>query len=188
MSYQQKVIENGNNEDDPRKTSLTSRPNIKELTHKQRNWFSSFEKNRSEVTSVDSVRRTSVKNDHTPNLLSGSGSTTGSSPQSLPPDATPTPPSNLNTPRDRRPLSASLGLGARGGSTASDSIEAYLQNWKKSESPLSSPSSYESGRYVIIIFRYYFLLFLATFLNGNNSFFHSFYLACFDDKTVICRC
>ena len=89
MSYQQKVIENGNNEDDPRKTSLTSRPNIKELTHKQRNWFSSFEKNRSEVTSVDSVRRTSVKNDHTPNLLSGSGSTTtGSSPQSLPPDAT----------------------------------------------------------------------------------------------------
>ena len=52
MSYQQKVIENGNNsaaEDDPsRKTSLTSRPNIKELTHKQRNWFSSFEKNRSQ--------------------------------------------------------------------------------------------------------------------------------------------
>ena len=126
MSYQQKVIENGNNEDDPRKTSLTSRPNIKELTHKQRNWFSSFEKNRSEVTSVDSVRRTSVKNDHTPNLLSGSGSTTGSSPQSLPPDATPTPPSNLNTPRDRRPLSASLGLGPRG-STASDSIEDYLR-------------------------------------------------------------
>ena len=75
MSYQQKVIENGNNEEELRKTSLTARPNIKELTHKQRNWFSSFEKNRSgEVTSVDSVRRTSVKNDHTPSLLSGHGS------------------------------------------------------------------------------------------------------------------
>ena len=74
MSYQQKVIENGNNEEELRKTSLTARPNIKELTSKQRNWFSSFEKNRSEVTSVDSVRRTSVKNDHTPNLLSGHGS------------------------------------------------------------------------------------------------------------------
>ena len=176
MSYQQKVIENGNNsaaEDDPsRKTSLTSRPNIKELTHKQRNWFSSFEKNRSQevrtyvfnddavwfsvkfcgntkliyftlfqvVTSVDSVRRTSVKNDHTPNLLSGSGGEcTSPAPQSLPPDATPTPASNLFTPRDRRPLSAR-------GSTTSDSIEDYIRNWKKSESPLSSPSSYESGR------------------------------------------
>ena len=79
MSYQQKVIENGNNEEELRKTSLTSRPNIKELTHKQRNWFSSFEKNRTEVTSVDSVRRTSVKNDHTPNLLSGHGSCSPSS-------------------------------------------------------------------------------------------------------------
>ena len=49
MSYQQKVIENGNNEEELRKTSLTARPNIKELTHKQRNWFSSFEKNRSSM-------------------------------------------------------------------------------------------------------------------------------------------
>lgn len=93
------------------------------------------------VTSVDSVRRTSVKNDHTPNLLSGSGGgeCTSPAPQSLPPDATPTPASNLFTPRDRRPLSAR-------GSTTSDSIEDYIRNWKKSESPLSSPSSYESGR------------------------------------------
>ena len=33
-----------------------------------------------------------------------------------------------------------------------------------------------------------FLLFLAAFLNVNNSFFHSFDLAFFDDKTGICRC
>ena len=33
---------------------------------------------------------------------------------------------------------------------------------------------------------YNFLLFFATFLNGNNSFFHSFDLAFFDDKTGIC--
>ena len=55
MSYQQKVIENGNNEaseatEGPRKTSVGNgagpRPNIKELTNKQRNWFSSFERSK----------------------------------------------------------------------------------------------------------------------------------------------
>jgi hypothetical protein len=44
MSYQQKAFENG--EEELRKTSLASRPNIKELTNKQKNWFSSFEKSR----------------------------------------------------------------------------------------------------------------------------------------------
>ena len=62
MSYTQKLIENGNNSEDEnsRKTSVTCKPNIKELTNKQRNWFSSFEKSRKESNGnepIDSVRR-----------------------------------------------------------------------------------------------------------------------------------
>ena len=159
-------MENNNESEaasDLRKTSLGSvRPNIKELTNKQRNWFSSFEKQRAPSTTstngvpdsgdpakpepIDSARRTSVKNE--PNLMAGGGVTTatppkigagspsGSGPVSLPPDATPTPPSNLNLPRDRRPLSAR-------GSGNSDSIEDYLRNWKKTDegnSPSGGPS------------------------------------------------
>ena len=61
MSYTQKLIENGNNSEDEnsRKISVT-KPNIKELTNKQRNWFSSFEKSRKESNGnepIDSVRR-----------------------------------------------------------------------------------------------------------------------------------
>ena len=62
MSYTQKLIENGNNsaseEESSRKPSV--KPNIKELTNKQRNWFSSFEKSRKESNGnepIDSVRR-----------------------------------------------------------------------------------------------------------------------------------
>ena len=62
MSYTQKLIENGNNsaseEENSRKPSV--KPNIKELTNKQRNWFSSFEKSRKESNGnepIDSVRR-----------------------------------------------------------------------------------------------------------------------------------
>ena len=147
MSYQQKVIENGNNEDGlggsegPRKTSVGGpRPNIKELTNKQRNWFSSFERSKTNEP-IDSTRRTSVKNDNTPSLLSGSGSTSSgtnvtpsASPKSSLSDATPTPPSNLDRPRDRRPLSA----------RSSDSIEDYIRNWKKNGDDESSP---EPSRY-----------------------------------------
>ena len=146
MSYQQNVIENGNNEDGgPRKTSLGGpRPNIKELTNKQRNWFSSFERSKTNEP-IDSTRRTSVKNDNTPSMLSGSASTTSgpastssgpnvtstpsASPKSSLSDATPTPPSNLDRPRDRRPLSA----------RSSDSIEDYIRNWKKNGDDESSP-------------------------------------------------
>lgn len=79
---------------------------VKELTNRQRNWFPSFEKGKTE--SVESARRTSVKNDSTPNLISGSGEE-----------------NHLDLPGDRRPLSART-------STSSDSIEDYLRNWKKS--------------------------------------------------------
>ncbi len=161
MSYTQKLMENGsanNHSDDSesaRKLSTGPKPNIKDLTNRQRNWFSSFEKSRTPSTTdkptspssnsstngiepIDSARRSSVKNDSTPSSIAGSisGSVTPPQlPKSLPPDATPTPPSSLNLPRDRRPLSA------RG----SDSIEDYIRNWKKgdpekgSSSPLPSP-------------------------------------------------
>ena len=59
-------------------------------------------------------------------ISGGSGS-----PESLLPDATPTPPSSLDLPRDRRPLSAR-------GSNNSDSIEDYIRNWKKNDSGTSS--------------------------------------------------
>ena len=81
--------------------------------------------------SEDSFRGSSVKNDHTPLVTSGSSG----SPKSLLPDATPTPSSNLHLPRDRRPLRAR-------GSNNSDSIEDYIRNWKKNDSgtsPLHSP-------------------------------------------------
>ena len=60
-SYTQKLIKNGNNSEDEnsRKTSVT-KPNIKELTNKQRNWFSSFEESQKESNGnepIDSVRR-----------------------------------------------------------------------------------------------------------------------------------
>jgi hypothetical protein len=94
------------------------------------------------MESVDSVRRSSVKNDHTPHsVLSGAGLTGSGSPnpKSLPPDATPTPPANLNLPRDRRPLSARA-------SNNSDSIEDYIRNWKKNDtSPGASPSPSNSS-------------------------------------------
>ena len=137
MSYTQKLIENGEEEAGGRKSSTSSlgcgsRPNIKEMTNKQRNWFASFEKSKNITNSngnaaepIDSVRRPSVKNDHTPTSVCGS-------PKSLPPDpATPTPPSSLNLPRDRRPLNPARGCGA------SDSIEDYLRNWKKNENGVS---------------------------------------------------
>ena len=139
MSYQQKVIENGNNEaseatEGPRKTSVGPRPNIKELTNKQRNWFSSFERSKNNEP-IDSARRTSVKNDSTPSLLSGSSgpqSTPTASPKSSLSDATPTPPSNLDRPRDRRPLSARC---------SSDSIEDYIRNWKNGSDGSTSPTN-----------------------------------------------
>ena len=50
MSYTQKLIENGNNsEDEKLRKNKVTKPNIKELTNKQRNWFSSFEKSRKEL-------------------------------------------------------------------------------------------------------------------------------------------
>lgn len=135
MSYTQKLMENGDTENSTdRKFSSGQKPNIKELTNKQRNWFSSFEKSKVSTESIDSARRTSVKSENTPSIISGGGGDLTPPPsKSLPPDATPTPPSSLNLPRDRRPLSA------RG---SSDSIEDYLRNWKKNEngtSPIPSP-------------------------------------------------
>ena len=124
-----KLTNTNNEETAGHKTSLSSiaRPNIKELTNKQRNWFSNFERGKTSTSgpsgsstpeSVDSSRRTSVKQDHVPNILSGFDNPV--------PDATPTPSANLNQPGDRRPLNALT-------SSSSDSIEDYIRNWKKTD-------------------------------------------------------
>ena len=112
-------------------SSTPGRPNIKALTNKQRNWFSSFEKGKS-VESVDSARRTSVKNDNTPSFLAGGGTEVTKSIL----DVTPTPPANLNLPGDRRPLSAKA---------STDSIDDYLKNWKKSTPAPTSPTKGSSN-------------------------------------------
>ena len=88
--------------------------NAKEAISKQRNWFSSFEKNKTPVAeNVESARRASVNKENNPSLVSGQGSPSRSYP--LSPNHQPKSPK-----------------------TSVDSIEAYMQNWKKS--PVSSES------------------------------------------------
>ena len=133
LSFQQKSDqEKSESSSNQENASSKPRPNVKELTNKQRNWFPNFEKgktpNATVTENVDSARRTSVKNDNTPQLLSGKD------------EANPVPPANLELPGDRRPLSART-------STSSDSIEDYLRNWKKSnptgEPPKEDPNQNE---------------------------------------------
>lgn len=94
--------------------------------------------NGTDVTSesVDSSRRISVKSGNAPSLLS---SRVEEPPKSTSPAPTSpiieetTPSANLDLPGDRRPLSATA-------SNASDSIEDYIRNWKKS--PTRSPDDH----------------------------------------------
>ena len=128
------------------KTSIGSigRPNIKELTNKQRNWFSNFERGKTSTSAstsgtvtpenVESARRTSVKQDNIPNLLSGfdkHGTKNDVLSKGHVPDATPTPSSNLNQPGDRRPINVLT-------SSSSDSIEDYIRSWKGDSTTNSS--------------------------------------------------
>ena len=89
-------------------SSDCDRDRVKELTNRQRNWFPSFEKQRNNE-SVDSSRRTSVKNDNTPNLISS-------------------PKPDVETPVT---TSASAKKTPGLSTSSSDSIEDYLRNWKK---------------------------------------------------------
>lgn len=118
ISFQQRTTsEHNNNSMTP--PEKPHRPNIKELTNKQRNWFSNFERGKEDGTPQ---RRSSVPASVAENL-----------------NATPSGSANLNLPGDRRPLSAR--------SSTSDSIEDYLRNWKKSSrgssptTPVKSPTS-----------------------------------------------
>ncbi len=86
---------------------------------RERNWFPSSTGKQQE--SVESARRTSVKNDNTPNLLSSAQRTPAPAPAPQQ-DSSPMPPSNLDTPGDRRPLNTS------------ENLDAYMKNWKNSES------------------------------------------------------
>ena len=115
------------------------RPNIKELTNKQRNWFSNFERGKTSASgaapseNVESARRSSVKDENVTNILSDldkSGSNSESTLKNTVPDSTPTPTANLNLPGDRRPINF-LSSGS------SDSIEDYIRNWKGDSIPES---------------------------------------------------
>ena len=96
--------------------------NAKEAISKQRNWFSNFEKSKSSPgpESVDSARRTSVNKENKPNFISGL-----TEPHSSPLRATPLSPNHQSQSKTISPKT-------------SDSIEAYMQNWKKT--PSSSKS------------------------------------------------
>ena len=96
--------------------------NAKEAISKQRNWFSNFEKSKTQTSpgpeSVDSARRTSVNKENKPNFISGL-----TEPHTSPVRATPLSPNHQS-----KTISPKT----------SDSIEAYMQNWKKT--PSSSKS------------------------------------------------
>ena len=79
--------------------------------------------NFTKTENVDSARRTSVKKDNVPSLVSSPS--TGSS--------------NLDMPGDRRPLSAK-------NSNSTDGIEDYLKNWKKSSPPTSPVNENEEKK------------------------------------------
>ena len=94
--------------------------NAKEAISKQRNWFSNFEKSKSSPgpESVDSARRTSVNKENKPNFISGLSE----------PHTSPLRPTPLSPNHQSKTISPKT----------SDSIEAYMQNWKKT--PSSSKS------------------------------------------------
>lgn len=86
--------------------------NAKEAISKQRNWFSNFEKSKSGPESVDSSRRTSVNKENKPNYISGM----------IDPES---PVRNLPLSPNHQPKPAVTPR------TPGDSIEAYMQNWRK---------------------------------------------------------
>ena len=90
--------------------------NAKEAINKQRNWFSNFEKSKTGPESVDSARRTSVNKENKPSYVSAGSEVTTPARVAMP--LSPNHQSKTVSPK------------------TSDSIEAYMQNWKKS--PTSS--------------------------------------------------
>ena len=90
--------------------------NAKEAISKQRNWFSNFEKSKTGPESVDSARRTSVNKENKPSFVSGSVSSEPGSPAR----------SSVTMPLSPNHQTKSISP------KTSDSIEAYMQNWKKS--------------------------------------------------------
>ena len=149
--YKSPFVSTNSDDANGTKTSIGSigRPNIKELTNKQRNWFSNFERGKTSTSAstsgtvtpenVESARRTSVKQDNIPNLLSGfdkHGTKNEIVFKGSVPDATPTPSSNLNQPGDRRPINVLT--------SSSDSIEDYIKSWKGDPSTNSMNPKVES--------------------------------------------
>ena len=107
------------------------------LIHKSSSPRTSFPANNfTKTENVDSARRTSVKNDNVPSLISSPAAAAASASGS----------SNLDMPGDRRPLSAR-------NSNSTDGIEDYLKNWKKSTSPVNE----EDEKKYAFIYLFYFV-------------------------------
>ena len=95
--------------------------NAREAISKQRNWFSNFEKSKT-PESVDSARRTSVNKENKPSSISGGSPVNGEAGA----------PARVTLPLSPNHQSKSISP------KTSDSIEAYMHNWKKS--PTNSKS------------------------------------------------
>ena len=107
------------------RTSLAAAPdkperkiNAKEAISKHRNWFSNFEKSKSPggpqaPESVDSARRTSVNKENKPCVVAAGRAVEA--------------PGGGGAKSPLSPLHQGRGPGARPG----DSIDAYMQNWRK---------------------------------------------------------
>ena len=96
--------------------------NAREAISKQRNWFSNFEKSKT-PESVDSARRTSVNKENKPSSISAGSPVNGEVGGS---------PVRVTLPLSPNHQSKSISP------KTSDSIEAYMHNWKKS--PTNSKS------------------------------------------------
>ena len=95
--------------------------NAREAISKQRNWFSNFEKSKT-PESVDSARRISVNKENKPSSISGGSPVNGEAGS----------PARVTLPLSPNHQSKSISP------KTSDSIEAYMHNWKKS--PTNSKS------------------------------------------------
>ena len=95
--------------------------NAREAISKQRNWFSNFEKSKT-PESVDSARRTSVNKENKPSSISGGSPVNGEAGS----------PARVTLPLSPNHQTKSISP------KTSDSIEAYMHNWKKS--PTNSKS------------------------------------------------
>ena len=125
LAQKKAMIQNGKEMTNKHPAPAPDKPerkiNAREAISKQRNWFSNFEKSKT-PESVDSARRTSVNKENKPSSISGGSPINGEAGA----------PARVTLPLSPNHQSKSISP------KTSDSIEAYMHNWKKS--PTNSKS------------------------------------------------